>query len=252
MGYAGICSPNVASNSIDNFHSTSLGEIASFLVSANANCRSLPSGFTNNTPTISSSTGARTIPKSTPFMLTCVATDLDGDAMTYNWEQFDNQVSTQSPLATNSGGPNFRCFSANTNPTWYFPTLPVVVSNTPDQWQVLSSAARTMNFRLTVRDNHPGNGCTSSATSAVTVDDVSGPFVVTAPTNTGVSYTGLSSQTITWNVAGTTATPVSCANIDIYLSTDGGLTFPTQLASSQPNDGVQVVTIPIFLTITLR
>ena len=253
MAYAGICAPkDVANNSIDNFHSTSLGEITNFLLSGSASCRTLQT-VTNSSPVITTSTGNKTIPKSTPFLLTCTTTDVDGDALTYNWEQFDNgSTTTQPPVAANTGGPMFRPFSPNTSPTWYFPRIDSLANNTPLKWEILPSVARTMNFKLTVRDNHAGNGCTSSATSLVTVDGASGPFIVTAPTATGLSYAGQSSQTITWNVANTTAAPVSCANVDIFLSTDGGLTYPTQLASAQPNDGVQVVTMPNVATTTAR
>src|SRR5438045_7358152 len=84
-----------------------------------------------------------------------------------------------------------------------------------------------------------------------TVSNTSGPFTITAP-NTAVSYTGGSSQTITWNVANTTASPVSCANVKISLSTDGGQTFPAVLVASTPNDGSQAVTIPNTPTTTAR
>ncbi len=251
MGYAGICAPDVAAHSIDNFHSSNLIEITNFLASANAGCRTLVS-VPNNSPAISSSSGNNTIPKSTPFALTCTASDADGDVMTYNWEQFDNQVSTQPPLATSTGGPNFRCFSSTLSPTWYFPTISSISTNTSDSWQVLPSVARTMNFRLTVRDNHSGNGCTASATSTITVDGTAGPFVVSSPSNTGISYPALSTQTITWSVAGTNVAPVNCSNVDILLSTDGGLTYPTTLLSNTPNDGSESVTIPNSQSTTAR
>lgn len=251
MGYAGICAPDVAAHSIDNFHSSNLIEITNFLASANAGCRTLVS-VPNNSPVISSSTGNHTIPKSTPFALTCTASDADGDVMTYNWEQFDNQVSTQSPLATNTGGPNFRCFSSTLSPTWYFPTISSISTNTNDPWQVLPSVARTMNFRLTVRDNHSGNGCTASATSTITFDGTAGPFVVSSPSNTGISYPALSTQTISWSVAGTNVAPVNCSNVDILLSTDGGLTYPTTILSNTPNDGSENVVIPNSQSTTAR
>ena len=85
----------------------------------------------------------------------------------------------------------------------------------------------------------------------VTVTNTSGPFAVTAP-NTAVSWAGNSSQTITWTVANTTAAPVSCANVKILLSTDGGQTFPTLLVASTANDGSEVVTIPNTPTTTAR
>ncbi|MBK9672926.1 MAG: T9SS type A sorting domain-containing protein [Bacteroidetes bacterium] len=251
MGYAGICAPDVAAHSIDNFHSSNLIEITNFLASANAGCRTLVS-VPNNSPVISSSTGNHTIPKSTPFALTCTASDADGDVMTYNWDQFDNQVSTQSPLSTNTGGPNFRCFSSTLSPTWYFPTISSISTNTNDPWQVLPSVARTMNFRLTVRDNHSGNGCTASATSTITFDGTAGPFVVSSPSTTGISYPALSTQTITWSVAGTNVAPVNCSNVDILLSTDGGLTYPTTILSNTPNDGSESVLIPNSQSTTAR
>jgi len=84
----------------------------------------------------------------------------------------------------------------------------------------------------------------------VTVNGTAGPFVVTAP-NTAVSYVGGSTQTITWNVAGTTANGVNCANVDILISTNGGSTWTTLLAAT-PNDGSQAVTIPNTPSTTCR
>ena len=77
----------------------------------------------------------------------------------------------------------------------------------------------------------------------MTVTNTAGPFKVTSP-NTGVSWAGGSPQTITWDVANTTLPPVSVANVNIRLSTDGGQTFPTILAANTPNDGSELVTIP--------
>jgi len=107
-----------------------------------------------------------------------------------------------------------------------------------------------MQFQLTARDNRAGGGGVRSAQTAVTVDAGSGPFNVTSP-NTAVSYNGFTGQTVTWNVANTTAAPVSCANVDILISTNGGTTFTTLLANT-PNDGSQLVTIPNTGTTTAR
>ena len=106
--------------------------------------------------------------------------------------------------------------------------------------EALSSVARTLKFRLAVRDNHPYSsaapiavGQTSYTDMVVTVSAASGPFMVTSP-NTNVTYAGGSTQTVTWNVSNTTAAPVSCPNVNILYSTDGGLTFPTVLAANNP------------------
>ena len=98
-----------------------------------------------------------------------------------------------------------------------------------------------MNFQVVVRDNQANGGGINTATSVLTVTSTAGPFQVTSP-NTAVTWSG--AQTVTWNVANTNNAPVSCANVKISLSTDGGNTFPIVLKASTPNDGTEAVTIP--------
>jgi hypothetical protein len=114
--------------------------------------------------------------------------------------------------------------------------------------EALSSVSRTLNFRLTVRDNHiysanASVGQTAFTDVVVTVTATAGPFSVTAP-NTNVTLGAGSPATITWSVNGTNTGSVNCAAVNILLSTDGGLTFPVELVSSTPNDGSEVVTVP--------
>ena len=57
-----------------------------------------------NTPTGNSIPTANagsdyTIPKSTPFMLTGTASDANGDALTYIWDEMDNQTTSGAPSA---------------------------------------------------------------------------------------------------------------------------------------------------------
>jgi subtilisin-like proprotein convertase family protein len=66
---------------------------------------------------------------------------------------------------------------------------------------------------------------------------------MTAP-NTVVSWQGGSNQNVTWNVAGTDVNGINAKYVDIYLSTNGGTSFPILLASKVPNDGSETVTIP--------
>ncbi|MDQ3192158.1 MAG: M12 family metallo-peptidase, partial [Bacteroidota bacterium] len=251
MGYAGICSPNVQNNSDDHFHGVNKREIGLFISGGTHTCPVVTS-VGNTGPVISSTSGNISIPKSTPFALTAVASDADGDPLTYCWEQMNNQVSTQPPVSTSTGGPNFKSFSASINPTRYFPNLTTIANNGPYTWEVLPSVSRTMNFRVSVHDIHPIASCNDYADITVSVDGNSGPFVVSYPTATGISWAGGSLQTITWNVANTTNAPVNCANVNIFLSTDGGQTYPAILATNTPNDGSHEITVPLVSSTTAR
>ena len=251
MGYAGICSPNVQSNSDDHFHGISLGEISVFITSANHTCP-VVSSLNNLPPVITSTNGNVSIPANTPFALTAVATDPNLDSLTYNWEQTDNQVSTQPPAATSTSGPNFRSNPSSPNPTRYFPNLTALSNGGPFTWEVVPSVSRTLHFRCTVRDNAMGGGCADYQNVTVSTVATAGPFVVTYPSATGISWVGNSLQTITWDVANTTAAPISAANVSIYLSVDGGISYPTLILANTPNDGTQTITVPNSPTTTAR
>ena len=252
MGYAGICAPNIQARSDAYFHGGSLDEMYVFITGTGNACAAstIP---VNAAPVIASSTPNQAIPKGTPFFLTGVANDADGNAsLTYCWEQMNNQISTQAPISTSTGGPNFRSYSPSPSGVRYFPRLSDLATNATTTWEVLPTVGRTLNFRLVVRDNSTVAGFNDRTDVAITVDANSGPLVVTSPTTTGVSWRAFSSQTVTWNVANTTAAPVSCANVDILLSTDGGLTYPTTLAANVPNSGMANITVPNLPSTTAR
>ena len=250
MGYAGICAPNVQSNSDDHFHGISLEEIDNEIMSHS--CEAI-TALSNTAPTITATNGNVTVPANTPFALTATVVDPDGDVLNYCWEQMDNTASTQPPVATSTNGPNFRSNIPSINPTRYFPNLTDLAAGITPTWEVVPSVTRTMNFRVTVRDQpHGVVGCNDHADVTVTTDAGSGPFIVTYPNATGISWAGLSTETVTWNVANTDNAPVSCAEVDILLSTDGGATYPTVLASNVTNDGSEVISVPNVATTTAR
>jgi hypothetical protein len=181
MGYAGICAPNVQNNSDDHFHGVSLEEIGFEILSAGHTCEQI-TALANSAPIVLGTNGNVTVPANTPFALTANVTDVDGDPVTYNWEQMDPEVSTQSPVPTSTVGPNFRSYSSSASPTRYFPNLTDLANGGPFTWEVIPSVSRTMNFRVTVRDNAPGaGGCNDHADVTVTTDAGSGPFVVLYP-----------------------------------------------------------------------
>lgn len=244
MGYAGITTLDVQPHSDPYFHAVSIQQVTNFIKTTTCQTNTATG---NAIPTANAGLDY-TIPKSTPFMLTGAGTDANGDTLTYDWEQMNSQTTAAAPSATKTTGVNYRSYSPTTSPTRYFPKMSSVLTGATTTAgseitvEALSSVARTLNFRLTVRDNRAGGSGNNSDDAIITVNATAGPFSVTAP-NTAVSYVGGSSQTITWAVAGTTANGVNCANVDILISTNAGTTWTTLLAAT-PNDGTQAVTIP--------
>jgi subtilisin-like proprotein convertase family protein len=250
LGYAGICNPNVQNNSDDHFHAISLQEMGNRIT--NTNCAVI-TPLANSAPQIISTNGNVTIPAGTPFALTAEVIDADGDVLSYCWEQMDNQISTQPPVSTSTGGPNFRSNSPILSPTRYFPNLTALAAGGPFTWEVIPTVSRTMNFRVSVRDQPLGvAGCNDFENATVTTDAASGPFVVLYPSATGIIWNAGTTETVTWDVANTDVAPVSCSNVDIYLSTNGGNSYPTLLADNVPNTGFANVTVPNVGTTTAR
>ena len=96
-----------------------------------------------------------------------------------------------------------------------------------------------------MRDAHAGAGGVAHDDTTLTLAKAAGPFRVTSQA-VGASLRAGSAQTVTWSVARTNLAPISTANVRITLSTDGGKTFPRVLLASTPNDGSQVVTLPML------
>lgn len=243
MAYAGICGgQNVANNSEDIFHGYNILEMGAFIYTGSGNNCALKINTTNNNPTVDAGPN-RTIPISTPFDLTAVGSDVNGDTLTYTWEQMDFGNAPSPPVSTATVGPLFRSYKGTTSPTRTFPRLPDLVNNTNAPWEELPGVARNMSFRVVARDNDWYAGCTDEDDVQITVAGNSGPFRVLIP-NTNAQWFVGSTEPITWDVANSTAAPVSCANVRITLSLDGGFTYPVELAANVPNTGSFNITVP--------
>jgi hypothetical protein len=242
MAYAGICgAEDLQPHSDDTFHTKNFDEIVAFSTTGSGNTCAVNTLTGNAAPAVNAG-AAYTIPKQTPFTLTGSGTDPDGDALTYMWEEFD--LGTAAPPNDDIAAvrPIFRSFVPLTVPSRTFPRLSDILNNTATIGESMSTRNRTMTFRLTARDNRTGGGGVNYASTTVTVNTAAGPFVVTSP-NTAVTWAGNSTQTVTWNVAGTNAAPVSCNDVLAELSIDGGLTF-SPLAGSTTNTGSTTVSVP--------
>ncbi|MBL6445437.1 T9SS type A sorting domain-containing protein [Fulvivirga sp. 29W222] len=254
MGYAGICPVNIQNNSDAYFGYVNIRDISANIQSGVSSSCPVIVDLSNNPP-VANAGNDYTIPKSTPFVLKGTGNDPDGNAsLTYCWEQNDPETApgNGSPESSWSQGPLFRSFEGTSSPDRYMPQASTVLAGKMGStWEMLPSVSRKMNFSLTVRDNHAGGGQTSDDLMEITVDGDSGPFFVTDPTSSISWYEG-QTQVVSWNVANTDQAPISCSNVNILLSTDGGQTFPTTLISNAPNNGMAEVIVPSGLSTNCR
>jgi subtilisin-like proprotein convertase family protein len=241
LAYAGVCDPVIQSNSDAQLHAVSIAQMRS-RINGDSNC--VPLVNSGNTPPVANAGSDYTIPKGTAFILEGTAVDADGDALTYDWEQMNNEISTQPPVADAVGGPNFRSLPITESPNRFMPKIEdVIAGNLAPQWEVIPTVARAMDFALTVRDNNINGGESHTDYMHIQVSGTAGPFMVTSP-NASQSWQAGTNKNVTWNVAGTTTNGVNASYVDIYLSADGGFTYPTLLALKVPNDGSETIIVP--------
>lgn len=280
MAYAGICNDgttndNIQPNSDPHFHAVSFDQISAFITTGSGASCKVPIANGNTLPVINSmSNNGVSIPVNTPFTLKGKASDADGDVLTYCWEEWDlGTAGTWNNGATSTSAPLFKSRLPKTTGNRNFPDMAVIIAGFPAnpaatmaglKGETLPTVARSMKFRFTVRDNKAGggavvtggSGCATGFTTPFQINTVvpAGPGVwsVSVP-NGGENWTGNTSQTVTWNVAGTTASPISCSAVNIVMSLDGGLNYYDTVLTNTPNDGSQVITVPnIPTTSTVR
>jgi gliding motility-associated-like protein len=249
MAYTGICSPNVQSNSDDYFHGISLQQMYYNINFGNSQCAEQTT-IVNAVPTASAGLDY-TIPASTPFVLKGEGTSSTGN-MTYTWEQIDTEVAIMPPLATNTAGPLFRTLKGTSDSERHFPKITTtILGSTGTTWEQLPSVSRTLNFRLTTRDNGIPYGQFDIDDTKITVLTTDEAFKVTSQ-ETSETFDGGVSNTITWQVAETNLPPFNVNFVNILLSTDGGLTYTTTLASNIPNNGSHNIIVPNIATTQAR
>ncbi|MBL7755365.1 MAG: T9SS type A sorting domain-containing protein [Chitinophagaceae bacterium] len=244
MGYAGICgTDDIQPHSDDYYHIRSLEQMTNTSV---IGCASVVAS-NNQIPTLNPISATYPIPYRTSFELTASGTDADGDPMTYCWEEWDRGGSGNAWNAKTTLAPIFRSFLPVASATRTFPTLKYLVQNSESyKGELLPDTNRTLKFRCTLRDIKNGYGSfyTSTDTVKLTVTKTTDLFRVTSQSTAPINWNGWMPQTITWNVAGTTAAPFNTSHVDIYLSTDSGKTWPHVLATNTANDGSEVIYVP--------
>lgn len=243
MSYAGLCAPdNVQLNADDYFHQISISQIWANISSDPCDTET----STGNNAPIADAGADYTIPISTPYKLSGASSDLDGTTThSFAWEQYDLAAFQGNFSETSVTGPLVRS-RISSSPIRYIPRLEDLrFFNGSTEWEKLAAVARTINFQLTVRDNGSATdyGQTDSDGMVITVVDVGGSFSVTSQNSDGISYPVGSTQTVTWNVAGTSTGAINTSTVNIRLSIDGGETYP-YLLTSTANDGSENVVLP--------
>lgn len=273
----GCDSPNnntIQTRSDPYYHSGSVDQMRSYIESIPAIGTQVSSGNTAPVVTVPIN---RTIPQGTPFKLTATGTDANAaDVLRYNWEELDlgGTANLNTAQATNTNVPLFRSVLPDPGgATRYFPSLsnlggtPTASTYAGEQ---LPSVARTLSLRCTARDYHAVSGAVAANTTsgivggvtlsrlvALTVSAANAtPFAVLAPSATGVSWAAGSTQSVSWNGVGTKSSAVNCQTVNVRLSTDGGLTYPTLLAAGSANvddnTGTVSFTVPNVATSAAR
>jgi len=255
MGYAGICPPNLQTNSDDYFHNHSFNEMYNFSVIGSGNSCATTISSGNIPPSVIVPDGGFFIPVETPFELTATGADSDGGDLTYCWEQYNLGPATSSGdsnLDNPSGNaPIFRSWNPVESPTRVFPRISDLVNNTTALGETLPTYTRDLTFRCTVRDNDAGGGGVVDDQVSFDASDQAGPFLVIFP-NTSFTWLGNSTQTVFWDVANTDQFPVNCSEVDIFLSIDGGFTYPITVLENTANDGSASIIVPNIETSSAR
>ncbi len=251
MSYAGITgSDDVQSYSDPYFQYHNILQVNSHIKNE-ATCSS-KSVLSNRTPQANAGKNY-IIPAGTAYELRGVASDSDGDLLYYSWEQLDNgQVNYNTFNPNKVIGTMNRSLLPSTNSNRSIPKLSRVLSgkltetdpSLSSDWETVSNVSRLHTWGLTVRDRGLSNSSKGQANSDFMIIQVesSNPFKVKNPTHT--LWENGDTQKIEWEVGNTAKPPINTERVSIYLSVDGGNTFPYTLIENTPNDGNEIVTIP--------
>ncbi|WP_287147664.1 reprolysin-like metallopeptidase [Aeromonas sp.] len=197
----------------------------------------------NQAPEIIEVPPVHVIPKGVAFSLSGEGHDVDGDTLTYTWEQVDLGDATTSGHQLSSGllatGPLYRYAAPTASPVRHFPSLATQLKGEAEKGDVWVNVARTLNFRLVARDGK--GGAAYGETSVEVVDTGSRTFKILPPSDQRMLVG--SPTTINWEVAGTDRHPVNCQRVDISYSHDEGKSWQP-LVSGVSNNGAHDVTIP--------
>ncbi len=254
MAYGGIISgENSQRHSDVYFHYHSIKNINNYL--ATQSCATV-TPISNQAPVVNAGSDYA-LPTGTPYVLTAVATDTDGDALSYCWEQLDSGLVGSDEFGPELlSGPTNRSLYPVSSASRTLPRLASVLSGSLtqtnpgllDSWETLSTVGRTLRWGVTVRDRSEaapnGVGQLAQDDMLITIIDGAGPFQTTNLAAAATVWKTGENVLIEWDVAQTDQSPINTQTVSIFLSDDGGLTFPHLLKSQTPNDGEAEIVVP--------
>ena len=254
MAYAGICNPDDIQPHTDAyFHAKSLMQIQDFITTLGNSCAvRTPTG---NVPvSLPAFSASYPIPYLTPFELTAPqpTNTVSDTSITWCWEEYDLGDGGKSFKNTHLSGPIFRSFNPSRSPTRIFPRDTMVlkgvlseVGTEARQSEKVPDVARSLNFILSVRDVLNGKGCIMVPDDRIHLDAINTGvgFSVSNFNDSTKTYVGGTGQILNWIVAKTNEAPISCGYVNVYLSIDGGYTWPYYL-DSLPNTGSGYIQLP--------
>ncbi len=249
MAYAGICGvENIQLSSDATFHAGSIEQVDSFTGAGGSCFVQIPTNPLNNADPVINAIGDQTIPADTAFALSAVASDAEsGMVLTYQWDQLDAGTATDAVSFGSDQGDNalFRSYPPQSLSKRDFPALGTQVQGLYDDAEVIPCTTRSLNFRVTARDNDSGQD-----TEEVRIDviDSAGPFRVTSQTNTTSILASNSTFTVTWDVANTSIAPIGCSDVAIELLAFDDAAYTNHsvhpLVASTPNTGTAIIVTP--------
>lgn len=248
MAYAGICGVhNIQNQSDPYFHGGNLTIMHHFIQNGEGSSCGVLTSTGNSSPVVGVLANRKTVPAFTPLVLQGFATDPDStdqDLLTYCWEQIDGNGELGNYDLQTTKNAIFRSYPPVASSVRYLPNLTDLAAKRAVRGINLPTLSRTLNFRLTVRDNKTNAGAVGHADLKLEVDANSGPFVVTSQSVLGINYELGEAVEVNWEVARTNLDPVNAQLVDVYLSIDGGVTYPILLLKNAENTGNVRLTLP--------
>ncbi|RYE00471.1 MAG: T9SS type A sorting domain-containing protein [Sphingobacteriales bacterium] len=265
MSYNGACATdNTPMNTTpltDYYNQFNLGQMRAVITTSGA-CGSTQLGQTPvNINPINPNT-RYIIPANTPFELIAneaTNTVATNSTPTYCWEQFDlgpiDMVEANGSTVTQ--GPVFSSLTPVTDRSRVMPMYATLKDGLYTKvGERTPNVNRTMKFTVTARSvANDGWGTHNTSDNNVNIKVVrgNGDFRVTGP-NANASWTPGQPYEVTWTLGNTLvpADSIMTGYVNIYLSLDGGLSFPVILATNVPNTGSFNITAPDYFSNNAR